>query len=252
MTKTIVLLAVSAFVLAMAPAAQAEVVVHYKLDETSGTTASDATGNGNNGTVSNPSWGVTPGAPVTGSGTAVSMTLDNLLSGVAPVDADNAFTLMFWLKTSDFAVEGFHRIFSIGNDTATGSEVSFAQELEGTSSAEAVWYDLNPDPGSEAPVFSGAATFLTAAWQHHAAVVNGTTLTWYVDGVERASGTMGDNVDSSQFSILGSPSQPQGIGGSIDEVGVFDTALSQSEIAGYMNNGIGGTPSDASTLIMVK
>ena len=253
MTKTIVLLAVSAFVLAMAPAAQAEVVVHYKLDETSGTTASDATGNGNNGTVSNPSWGVTPGAPVTGSGTAVSMTLDNLLSGVAPVDADNAFTLMFWLKTSDFG-GGFQRIFCIGNDTLSGSEAIFA--AEDASIFEVYYYPTNSVGANESEIFSGTDDFLTDQWQHHAAVVDGLSLKWYVDAVEKGSGTMATNVTSSAFYILGSPSQTNnGIGGSVDEVGVFDEALDQTAIQGFMNDGIGGDGiggDGVGTLIMFK
>ncbi len=242
MKKTIVLLAVSAWVLAMAPAAQAELVTHYKVDEASGTTANDATGNGNDGTVSNPTW-LQPKAPPAIAVTAVSMPSGNLLSGVAPVDADDKFTLMFWLKTSDFG-GGFQRIFCIGNDTLSGSEAIFA--AEDASIFEVYYYPTNSVGANESEIFSGTDDFLTDQWQHHAAVVDGLSLTWYVDGEERGSGTMQDNVTSSEFYILGSPTQGDDkIAGTIDEVGLFDTALDQTAIQGFMNDGIaagGGTP----------
>jgi len=46
-------------------------------------------------------------------------------------------------------------------------------------------------------------------------------------------------LDASIFFILGSPTQGEDLGtGSIDEVGVFDEALSESDIMFHMTNGV--------------
>jgi hypothetical protein len=245
--KMIIMVAVAGLLFALAASANAELVTHYKLDEATGSiVAVDATGNGNDGAMAGTTVSVT-GSPDPTSSSAMS-TGGGVLSGVAPVDVDNAFTIMFWLNADSYS-SGFNRIFTIGADTDTTSEVSFAQEFEeGVSNIEAVWYNLKPvETESEITVFKFEETFLvTAAWQHHAAVVNGTTVTWYVDGVERATNdTMGGNVDSTLFYILGSPTQPgTNFPASIDEVKVFDTALSLEEIVDNM----AGSACDAKTL----
>ena len=231
--------------------AHAELVVHYKLDETSGTVASDATGNGNDGTVVSPTWEVdTTASTDPTSTTGVSMPSPNLLSGVTGLGAlDDTFTIMFWLETSNFQDGNFARFFSIGNDVSSQSEAIFAYELfvPDDNKAEVVYYPLVPDMGGESTVFETSPnSFLTTGWHHHAAVVDGTSLEWFVDGVSRGSGTMAGALTNSEFYILGSPTQASdGVSGSIDEVGVFDEALSQSEIQGFMNNGLEGTPSAA-------
>ena len=242
--KTILPLAAVAM-FASAPAAQAELVTHYKLDEASGgTIAIDATGNGNDGTMA--STTSVPGSPDPTSTSAISMDSPNLLSGVSGLaPTDTSFTIMFWLQSSNFT-DGFNRFFSIGNDTASQSEAIFAYEPP-DDKAEVVYYPLVPDGGGESsPIEIFDVTFITTAWHHHAAVVDGLTLTWYVDGTLRGSGDipMGETLTQTEFFILGSPSQiSDGISGSIDEVGVFDTALSQEEIAGFMDNGLtGGSP----------
>ena len=231
--------------------AHAELVVHYKLDEASGTVASDATVNGNHGTVVSPTWEVdTTGLTDPTSTTGVSMLAGSLLSGVTGLGAaDDTFTIMFWLQSDDFVDETFARFFSIGNDTGGQSEAIFAFVLETAfdeDQVEVVYYPLVPDMEGESTVFTIEPNPLTTGWHHHAAVVDGLDLSYYIDGTLRNSGTMAGALTNSEFYILGSPTQSSnGVSASIDEVGVFDTALSQSEISGFMTNGLEGTPSAA-------
>ena len=182
------------------------------------------------------------------------MDAGDLLSGVAPVDADNAFTIMFWLKSNMGLTGGyrFMRMFAVGKDDAGAgtSELHFSVEEDGNMLIESYYY-----PGENNVHNVNPFSFMTDDWQHHAVAVDDLVVKWYIDGVERASGTMPSNVTSSEFYILGSAGT-QGAGkisGSIDEVGVFDEALGQTAIQGFMNDGIaaggGATPG---TLISVQ
>jgi hypothetical protein len=244
------IVAIAGFVLALAPAANADLVTHYKLDETSGTTAVDSVGS-NDGTVASPTWQVdTTGLTDPTSTTGVSMPSPNLLSGVTGLaSADDTFTIMFWLQSDDFVDETFARFLSIGND-ATGSEAIFAFVLEtevDEDQVEVIYYpDGNTTGEGESNPLTVSPNPLSTGWHHHAAVVDGTSLSYYLDGALKGSGTMVGALTNTEFYILGSPTQTgNGTAGSIDEVGVFDTALSQSEISGYMTNGLEGTPSAA-------
>ncbi|MGE5295939.1 MAG: LamG domain-containing protein, partial [Solirubrobacterales bacterium] len=87
-------------ILCLAPGAWAELVGHWRLDEGSGTTARDATGNGNDGTITDGTWvdGVIGGA----------LQFNGTTSAVSCGDAANlAFTKPFsiacWVNPSDLA-----------------------------------------------------------------------------------------------------------------------------------------------------
>ena len=228
MKKIVVLTAIAALAFTLVPAAQAALVVHYKLDETSGTTVSDSVGS-NNGTVDG-AFGSVGGSPDPTSSAAYN-TANNgeLLYGETGLASSQAnYTLMFWLNSS--AIAG--RWFSIGEDTATTQEIVFQGEKGEPGEYEAFAYNLNGTTATgEYEVFFGADTsfITTGGWDHHAVTVSGSTLTWFVNGVEIDSGTIGGlgNADASKFTLLGSLSQTPGIVGSVDEVGVFDTALTQ-------------------------
>jgi hypothetical protein len=257
MKKLITLLTVSVLVLALVPSVEAALVTHYKLDEaSSSTTAVDATGNGNDGAMT--STASVAGSPDPTSTTGVSMPSPNLLSGVTGLaSADDTFTIMFWLQGDNFVDDTFARFLSIGND-ATGSEAIFAfvKETEyEEDQVEVIYYpDGNPTGEGESNPLTVSPNPLTTGWTHHAAVVDGLSLTWYVDGEEKGSGTMAGALTNTEFYILGSPTQTgNGTAGSIDEVGVFDEALGQTAIQGFIDNGLagddGGTPG---TLIFVQ
>jgi hypothetical protein len=228
--KMIIMVAVAGLLFALAASANAELVTHYKLDETSGSLiAADATVNGNVGAMT--STTSVAGSPDPTSTTGISMPTGNYLDGVAP--ANSTYTIMFWVDI-DF-IETFCRFFTIGTDTLTTSELIFEAEDEGAGLLFGLtqYPDNKVEDGEEA-IFEPVAGVITSGWQHHAAVVDGTSVSYYVDGTLAASGTLMSNVTSAQFRILGATVQLNPIGGSIDEVKVFDTALSETEIAENM------------------
>ena len=57
-------------------------------------------------------------------------------------------------------------------------------------------------------------------------------------------------MDASKFFILGSPTQGDDKAGSVDEVGVFDTVLTASEILIGMNEGVEAVPEPATMALL--
>jgi len=78
-------------------------------------------------------------------------------------------------------------------------------------------------------------------WNHIALTRNGSTLTVYVNGTEAAQHVLAEskNPEMAGGLFMGKWSSPGWeFGGLMDEIGLFDTALTESEIRGIMTNGI--------------
>lgn len=88
----------------------------------------------------------------------------------------------------------------------------------------------------------GSTSLTTNTWYHVAAVYDDTEMTVYLDGVEDATPlaeTGGIYNGTAQVRIGSSPSQAGNeFDGLIDEVAIFNTALTQSQIQDIMNNGL--------------
>jgi Concanavalin A-like lectin/glucanases superfamily/PEP-CTERM motif len=113
-----------------------------------------------------------------------------------------------------------------------------------------IYFDYGK-PGVPAAVWDGHwSSLLTSGWEadirgaewHHITTVyDGGTARIYVDGVEKGSGQRSLQTDGS-INAFGSTGHFHDYHGLLDEVAIFDTALSQSEIQDIMNNGLGSTP----------
>jgi len=91
-------------------------------------------------------------------------------------------------------------------------------------------------------------TSAIGSWTYIAGTYDGTTLRMYRDGVLTASATQPSPMDTSTGWLeIGSDTNIAAyFRGTIDDVRVYDRALSQSEIQSDMNTGVGQTPVDAS------
>ena len=92
------------------------------------------------------------------------------------------------------------------------------------------------------PEAYGTATLPTNTWTHLAATFDGTTLRLYVNGAQVSSvAKTGSIVTSTNpLQIGGDNIYGQYFAGLIDDVRVYNSALSQSEIATDMNTPVGG------------
>jgi hypothetical protein len=136
----------------------------------------------------------------------------------------NALTLEAWVKgTSNgdlitkFSGTGYFLTYLGGSGVEFGiyNGSSNAYKLAGPNIADSLWY-------------------------HVAGVYNGTTLKTYIDGVEYPGtlyGTVPSSIpnNSQPFSLAQNTTGNGYFGGALDEVRVYSTALSQSQIQADMN-----------------
>ncbi|WP_237163150.1 DUF5695 domain-containing protein [Paenibacillus sp. BIHB 4019] len=200
-----------------------EVIVNYLFNQTSGTTATDSSGNGKNATLS----GTT--AWVAGhSGNALDL---NGTSGYASlptgiVSAVNDFTISTWVKLD--TISDWSRIFDFGTGTnanmfltprAGGSGLRFAI----TSSGNGAEQQLN------------ATALPTGVWKHVAVTLSGTTGRMYVDGVQVAINTSmtlkPSSLGNTNLNYLGKSQYGDPyLDGALDDFKIYSRALSATEI----------------------
>ena len=203
---------------------------YWKFDEGSGTAAADSSGSGNNGTLTNgPTWttGKINGAlSFDGVDDYVSVANNSSLNFGA---AD--FTITAWIKTtnaslgqsivshfnsSDYA--GFDFAFSTGDTNCVAGKICFWDGTNWTS------------------VTSGIAS---SQYTHVAAVRSGTSMTFYVNGAGTGTTTVSASIPASTntFNIgqSGQPASPRTFSGTIDDVRVYNRALSASDVLTLYN-----------------
>ncbi len=207
-------------------------LAHWKFDEGTGTTVSDSSGNGLTGNLINgPTW-------TTGKfGGAVK--LDGVNDYVDFGDVLNGMSLPFsfsaWFKISNV------------NITLVHSE-AVASPYAG------LWIHLNANgivsvsygqgsgtgPGARRTKVTGSSVFQYGTWQHLTAVVRGPTdMSIYVNGTD-VGGTYtgsGNNFAtiSESFHLCRYGADENYLDGEIDDVRVYDRALSEQEVKNLMN-----------------
>ena len=81
------------------------------------------------------------------------------------------------------------------------------------------------------------------AWHMATLTKNGTNFTWYKDGTGVISCTDGDDItNGANLEIARSYNDPSGVDGQLDEMGIWNRTLSQTEIEELYNSGNGYNP----------
>ncbi|MGH9961980.1 MAG: LamG domain-containing protein, partial [Pyrinomonadaceae bacterium] len=199
-------------------------VAHWKLDETSGTTASDSSGNSLTGTVTNATW--TAGKI----NTALSLTGTTAYATMGdPALLDfgtGNFTLSGWFYMN--ALPNAWK--SIINKGASGA-VGYGLEI---NSSNQLCGSIQGTGGTNQHACYGAPS--AGAWHHASAVFTRNDKIYvYLDGVLLGSQTYSagntGSVDNSNSFIVGSyRSSSWYVNGKIDAVRVYNRALTASEI----------------------
>jgi len=190
--------------------------VHYPLDETSGSAANDASGNNNHGVVTDHTWAV-PGANAN-TGGAVHVGENGGLTGYAPgISGD--FTLALWMNPEH---SNYDRMVSFGDVTHV---LHFSREV---GVWELVWNGGDPLAGGGG---------LQSGWHHLAFVVTGgSNMHIYYDGGSFWQGGVGDVVPIHEFHVTYSPQHAEPLAADIDDVRVYDCALTADEVL-YLASG---------------
>ncbi len=205
-------------------------LLYWPLNETTGTVAADASGQGRPGTFG----GVSLGQPaLAGFGTAISGSVSR--AAVAP--ASGPVTLEFWSK-GDGGLGGNGWLIRLGHLGLYRSRERLGYWNQETlllyaspTAATRVEQVVNDSPDGVYRSFAYGST----TWRHYVITHDGTKAVLYVDGIETLS-VVGawDRLDN--MFVLGE--QP---GRTYDEAAVYPKVLSQAEITGHYSRGLGSS-----------
>ncbi len=217
-------------------------VSYWRLGESSGTTAADSAGT-NTGTITG---GVTLGAigALTGSGdTNTAMTFDGSTGYVSVpsntnLNIRNDFTVEAWAKPG--VLNWQERVVTHKGGYQYKLGLNATNQWHATVYIGGVGYDVADTTGSPA----------VGRWDHLVLTRSGSTVILYVNGVSVATTTVSGLIDTST-SILaigrkGSTANSY-FNGDIDEVAIYNTALSPSRIQAHYTAGTTGGPTATPT-----
>ena len=230
MSKKLLCTACFVFVLSLASIASAELVAHWPFDDGSGTVARDVTGNGNDGTLNgDPQWvsgmyGV--GLEFDGDDFVDCGNNDILNFGT------NDWTITAWIQTTQI---DRGTVFANGGDNGGGVRYTLA-----THEANADRMTLTTDDDSTKAQALGATVVIDGQWYHVAAMRAGTETRVYVNGVLDGTNTVPAGYDlagtSQHNSLIGAMTTHTDGSliklyiGIIDDVRIYNTALTESEL----------------------
>ena len=197
-------------------------VGQWNFDEGSGTTAADSSGLGNNATLAGaPTW-------VTGvHGTAIKLngTTDwATIPDAASLDATTALTISAWVKPTKVATQ--YLVKKAVSSTTDGYEL-------GLSSAGKAFVRLNQASKADTYRVDSLTSYPTnGTWIHLAATYDGTTIRLYVNGVLEGSVAGPTSIKTNNLALtLGAePGGFRPFAGTLDDVRVYSTALTQAQI----------------------
>ncbi len=201
---------------------------YWNFNDGEGTTLTDLSGNGNNGTISGATWSndvpILPTPPVIGGNNSFSFDGDDdrvelpnqITEGLTSV------TFMAWFNTTDHS--GYSNI--VQDDGPSG----------------ALYIRYNPD-GSFKYVFKASQGWRSISisppsygvWHHVAMSWDGNNIKAYLDGEEVGSSSGSGTMSGGGPIYIGNWQQQEGFSGKIDDVQYWNIALSESEIQTHMN-----------------
>jgi len=200
---------------------------HWKLDENSGSTATDSSGFGNNGTLTNMT-GTTWTTGIVGGALGFDGVDDYVDCGNDPsLQIAGEFTIAAWVKMAPVN-EGAY--MGIGGKMVNGDYKGFAL-VRHSSNVFRLWV---ASAGTILAV-SSDGTYTDTEWHHVAGVSQDGVNSLYVDGFAQAATLDAPFDDSGEFAFIGKQYSPQDgryWNGTIDDVRIYDRVLSLEELAG--------------------
>ncbi|HET9667625.1 MAG TPA: LamG domain-containing protein, partial [Desertimonas sp.] len=209
-------------------------VAAYAFDEGSGVTVTDASGNSNSGTAVSSTWSSSGkyGKALSFNGTSSRVTIPD----TASLHLSSAMTLEAWVRPSA-VTNKWRDVIMKGNDnyyleaTSNKSSRPAGGAIIGGSTTEAISTTALP----------------VNTWTHLAATYDGSALRLYVNGnLTRTTAKTGAITASANALTIGSdPYYGQYFAGLIDEIRIYNTALTQAQIQSDMATALDGSDTQA-------
>ena len=209
----------------------------WKLDESSGTVADDSSGNNHDGTRTGGSWAPTSGKfdGAVDLGDATSDRVQVPTTGMSV----SAGTVSVWGRME--GTQSGHRYFF--GHTSGDWEDSIQLYMDNTNN------NLHLGFGGVHPKHANIMTLSVNTWYHIALTWDGTNYVVYVDGIEKASGTYTGLSTLNSIADIGNDGNTgyriEAFQGLLDEVRIYDGALSKYDIADLAGITIASSPSPA-------
>lgn len=201
-------------------------ILFYKCEETSGTTVTDSSTGGNDGTASRDLSNLTTTGRVDNGFNFQSASNDYIDTGAVLIPTSSDFSLSAWFTT-----------------TGAGTKTIFGQYL-GSDSTRTLLYVQ----GGQAHFFVGGSNLISSIsttlndgeWHHIVMTRNGSDIKLYIDNNEDDSGTYAGNIYQGANTMVGSgDGSSLYFNGKLDDLRIFDFDLDTGEIEDIYNSGSG-------------
>ena len=206
-------------------AAPPGLVASFGFNEGSGATVLDTSGRSNNGTITNATWTAAGkfGAALSFNGTSSWVTVPD----ASTLDLTNGMTLEAWVKPT----------------ALSGWRTALLKEAAGSLSYALYAHASAPNPAVTVQIAGydrsavGTSPLPLNTWTHLAATYDGAQLRLYVNGVQAGSRAQTGNmlISTAPLRVGGNAVWTEFFAGLIDEVRVYNRALSAAEIQADMN-----------------
>jgi hypothetical protein len=209
----------------------------YNFDENTGTTAADASGNSNTATLSAATWA----AAHTGSGLSLNGTTGYASAlDSASLDIAGNGTTEAWVKLS--ALNKWHGIIGKG-DNNTNESHNYALEVDNNNLVECILGN-----GTTSVTATSTTALITGTFYHLACTWDGTNLKLYVNGSlnRTVAQTLTPAANTSPFYIGQFGASSDFTSGAIDDVRLYNRALSASEVSTDSSTPVGNPTPPAS------
>jgi hypothetical protein len=237
-------MAATALFSAPALAQSAGLVAAYSFDEGTGTTAADSSGNGNTGTlVGGATWSTTAksgkAAGFDGSNDRIDIADSNSL------DLSTGMTLEAWVRPT---ANSSYRTVVLKEVSGELAYSLYAADSD-HGARPSGWNRI----GSVSRFADGTGTLPLNNYSHIAVTYNGSTLVFYVNGVATRSTPATGNIQTSTMPLRigGNMIWGEYFQGQIDDVRVYNRALSASEIQTDMVTPVSGAPDTAAPTVSI-
>ncbi|HKS36226.1 MAG TPA: LamG-like jellyroll fold domain-containing protein, partial [Verrucomicrobiae bacterium] len=209
---------------ATTPSASSGLVAAYGFNEGGGATVTDASGNGNTGTISGATWSAQgkSGGALSFDGASSLVVINDSSS----LDLTTGMTLEAWVFP-EASQSGWRTVIQKEVDTYllhAGSVSPLVPATGATYSGDVTW-------------IAGSGSIAVGQWTHLAGTYDGTRVRLYVNGVEVASAARTGLISVNDLPVRIGGNSPYGehFDGLIDEVRIYNRALSATEIQSDMN-----------------
>lgn len=183
---------------------------------------------------------------------AVSLGQPGALADESDTAADFAGGAEDRVQVAAFDVSGSALTMTAWFNADAFGDIRFVSKASGTAESDHYWMlGLNSSSQLKVRIRAGGSTtsyepsvsgLAPGAWHFIAATYDGTTIRVYLDGDEVGTTSKSGSLDSGAIASIGLANQPSGAGdrafdGRLDEIAVFDKALTTAEIEELYNEG---------------